>query len=106
MSIVQRKGIDERQEYTWTDRAKMPGYYRIKVLLMNGEEVYSQVLSVRGETQGSSLKVYPNPVENDAVFSFYSEKEQEASLTIYEASGKKLFSKNYHFTKGPNTVFE
>ena len=50
------------------------------------------------------LKVYPNPVNDDAVLDFYSEKEQTITVNILNVKGNKLDAIYRNATVGLNSL--
>lgn len=66
MATVFGKGGRITNEYVCTDAMPFAGnnYYRIKIVLQNGNVQYSQVMLVMPASQTAMVQVYPLPVQN------------------------------------------
>jgi hypothetical protein len=82
-------------QYRFTDKTPAPGliYYRVKMIDVNGKQVFSKVVSLNaGEPYTGALSVYPNPVLKNCVIRMPVSVTMVA-ITLYNSSGaiiKKL----------------
>lgn len=66
---------------------------------------YSTVLtSSEIENISDNTIVFPNPFSNDATISFYSEKTQNAFISIYDLTGNIVVNTEYNSLNGINTL--
>ena len=52
----------------------------------------------------SGSSVFPNPTTNNATLQINAVKEHQGKIALMDVNGKKLFEKNYSFSKGSNQV--
>jgi len=77
-------------------------YFRIKQFDKNGISVNSEIRSVRLNSKGLTVGVYPNPVKTTANVSFDLENNAEVAVSLTDASGKQIFVKQLQGIKGAN----
>ncbi|HWB28576.1 MAG TPA: T9SS type A sorting domain-containing protein [Chitinophagaceae bacterium] len=94
-----------QQNYTYTDDAPLNGinYYRLKQVNTDGNYYYSQVSIVKFTPTGI-LKVYPNPASSYLTVSLSNDKNEAAYISVFDASGRLLYSKQEQLTTGANTI--
>lgn len=72
-------------------------YYRLKQVRKNATYFYSDAVSVHVKPENTLMNVYPNPVaagENlNISYPNFSAKEQEILITVFDFTGKTIFSK-------------
>lgn len=69
--------------------------YRVKSININGEQKYSNTLSLRSNQIGNGLEiiqVYPNPVQNQLKIAFNIAGKSNITYTITSLSGQVLFN--------------
>jgi hypothetical protein len=78
-------------------------YYRVKQLDKNGQSVYTGIKSLRLESKGLFIGVYPNPVTTMVNLAIDAEQDDEANISISDASGKQVKTSRIQLFKGANT---
>ncbi len=80
-------------------------YYRLKMVLSNGNVIYSNVLVVRGKNaDANSFKVFPSVISNTATVSVTAGKKQQAALQIVDLNGRLVSSQNVVLQEGNNNL--
>jgi len=79
-------------------------YYRIREEEIDGQAVFSKVVSVRLSGLSGKLSVYPNPAQSASTISFQSSAEETVSLRLYDVKGNQLWTKQYEAQTGQNMV--
>lgn len=79
-------------------------YYRIKVIAVNGQVKYSNVVAVRKEKSAGIFTVHPNPANDVASVRFSAEKEGVVNITIRDFAGKLVYQQNVKALKGNNIL--
>lgn len=96
------------KDYTFTDATPTTGinYYRIKDVDINGVVTTSKVVSAVYNTKvvGDKLSLSPNPAVNLVNVNFNAQAEGNATINVYDYSGRLLSSQLAHFTEGANNV--
>jgi len=79
--------------YAFLHRSPQPGtnYYRLRQVDFDGNEEYSNVISLEIEKQGS-FSVWPNPAQQGTPVSINTDFIGEAKLAIYDLMGRELWS--------------
>jgi uncharacterized repeat protein (TIGR01451 family) len=79
--------------YQYTDNSPLKGvnFYRLKMVDKDGKYSYSSIKSINNASS-FDVTVYPNPVKNDLVLDFISEKNLDMQLQIVNAEGRMIFS--------------
>lgn len=117
---VQRSLADtthfEVVNYVWAinisgfkDRYRLPdangyehiSYYRLRVILRNGDVAYSNIAAVKGYNQRSFL-VYPNPATSVVTIQYLAKEGGEALIKIYDATGRLIIEETAEMKKGVN----
>ncbi len=80
--------------YVWVDENPLPGisYYRLKQTDFDGQFSYSGIVAVTVTGKQIQLSLYPNPTQGD-VFVRISSPSEKAEVTIYDITGRVLYSK-------------
>jgi PKD repeat protein len=72
---------------------------------INSREVYvATAIKDNGPAGTRSLSVYPNPVSGTLYIPVKLDNSENLSLTIFDASGKKVFSQTYKYSAGEHTI--
>lgn len=91
--------------YSFTDAtplappASSKVFYRLKMVDKDGSYTYSDVKSVNVNS-GFNVSIYPNPVRNNLTLYIASLKKESISITIINAEGKMLYSKQAWAAQG------
>ncbi|MCP2044808.1 LamG-like jellyroll fold domain-containing protein [Pontibacter sp. HSC-36F09] len=86
-------------DYTFTDEKplKEQGYYRLRLVRLDGTATYSNIILVQDRSPAaSSFRVYPNPaaVGDELTIEVANLKESEdVTFMITDASGRQVFSR-------------
>ncbi len=94
-----------REEYILQDAFQYRTvWYRVLITDRNGRRYYSAVLRFTGKLPLNQVyvNIYPNPVHNTPVFFFNSTRTQKVNYTLYDATGKKVWSNKLLINSGEN----
>lgn len=82
-----------RDTFTTSDKLIQNGiyYYRVKLLLNNGKEVFSDTLQVR-IFQNKQFIVYPNPYRNGGKLIIQAKDHENSIFELFSSMGQKVFS--------------
>lgn len=90
--------------YTFSERNTGGTYYRLKLVNKDQSTSYSAVVLVQSEVAVSAkLQITPNPVASSLAFTYRASGAEEVTLTLYNAVGAKIFSRQLAVQKGTNT---
>ncbi len=94
-----------QQNYKVVDKKPLTkALYRLKIEDKNGKFSISKVISIERKESGLKLNaVYPNPNDGNFVVSLTSEPNMEGTMTLVNALGVKVFSKELN-EKGGSTI--
>ena len=79
------------------------GYYRIKIVLGNGQSYYSGLLKVTRSMDGK-MKVYPNPVREKLQFNLTAPTSGIANVSVVDYSGRVIMNRSLSVQKGANNI--
>lgn len=65
-------------------------YYRLLLTDLNGQQRYSDVKSVRIDKVRNMLSLQFNPVRNEAVLNYISQREEKVTIRITDAAGRTI----------------
>jgi hypothetical protein len=77
-------------------------YFRVKQIDRDGKFVYTEIRSVRLDSKGLVVGVYPNPIKATANVSFDLGEASDVLIKITDAAGKQVAIKQVQGFKGPN----
>jgi Secretion system C-terminal sorting domain len=83
--------------YNFVDNAfEKTAYYRLKQLDTDGKFSYSPVIALQKFGLKGSMKIYPNPLSNQATLNidFAENSYKNASISVFESNGKPIYQKN------------
>lgn len=78
--------------------------YRLKLVDKDGKFSYSNIIRISPESKAGTLVVFPNPVISNISFSFTSNMNGTAAITIFDKTGRTVFMNTIKFSKGDNTL--
>ncbi|WNJ20834.1 T9SS type A sorting domain-containing protein [Pontibacter sp. G13] len=64
--------------------------YRVKMVFHSGKELFSDVVRISSEAQFQQISMYPNPVSEVAMYSFYMDQLESFEIGIYNRSGQRV----------------
>ncbi len=81
-------------------------YYRLKMVDIDGNFKYSNVIVIRKIQKGADLVVNPNPVRSGvkATANFTATANSKVTFSIIDASGKVVLTQQNNVLQGTNTV--
>ncbi len=79
-------------------------FYRIKVIAKDGRIAYSNVVLVRKQKTSVEFSIYPNPANELVNLKYFSSKDAEATIAIFDAIGKQVITQKVKLYKGNNAV--
>ncbi len=98
----------EKQEYSFEIKNPLNGihYYRLKQIDYNGHFEYSKLISVNFRVKNKQIgKLYPNPNKTGLVnLEFTSSKDDEITVSIFDKTGRFLFSRIQEVSEGSNNL--
>ncbi len=71
---------------------------------MTGKFIYSKIVSLRLGQPETKISVYPNPADDHAMLSLYSEKQTTAMMRLMDNSGKQIIYKTFAVNTGNNSI--
>lgn len=80
-------------------------YYRVQLLNQEGEFIYTPIIVVKTTHAISAIKVFPNPLQNQAWLNVESPNNEQVAIILYDASGKIVRQMHQQLVKGMNTIF-
>ncbi|MCC6181485.1 MAG: T9SS type A sorting domain-containing protein [Bacteroidia bacterium] len=101
------KGITtEKNTYYATDGKPYElTYYRIKIIYQQGNEKYTNIISVNIANSIDNLQsVYPNPTSSDLNFEYYLKHAGNIQVSLIDYAGKTAFDTTYQLTEGKNKL--
>jgi hypothetical protein len=92
--------------YTYTDRSPLAGngYYRLKMIDLDGKFQYSQVVSVSSDKNSLPLVVYSNPFSDQIRVKVNVSKAENLTLTVTDIIGKTYLKQGYNAQAGDNLI--
>ena len=89
-------------EYSFNDKATSgKTYYRIKEVDKDGAFTYSSIVAVVNNPV--AMQLWPNPASSQVTITYVAEKNERASLEIFDVNGKKIRTENVQLTEGTNS---
>ena len=79
-------------------------YYRLKTVDKDGRYYYSAIVRLNIVDDGTSISVYPNPVQNTASLLFNSDITGKALVKIIDKTGRILMNDRISAVKGNNAA--
>jgi len=80
-------------------------YYRLKQIDVDGGYTYSQIIRIRNESESDGgVKIYPNPVVNNAAISINSRTTQTVHIKIHSSGGQLVNELVTQLSPGSNNI--
>ena len=80
-------------------------FYRLKEIDNNGLYTFSDIKRVEANSANvNSISIYPNPAKSLFYIKLYSEKTSEASIILYDVTGKKVLNNTISLYKGLQNI--
>jgi uncharacterized repeat protein (TIGR01451 family) len=79
-------------------------YYRLKVIGKAGDIKYSNVIVIRLSYINRDITLTPNPATNFVTVKFYTYRDGEVTVSLFDNTGKKIISQNQKAFFGNNEV--
>ena len=94
------------QQYQTTDDHPFKGvsYYRLSQTDVDGQTTSFDMVAVNNDNAISDIAVVPNPIIGNATLFFGAGAKGACDITIYDLSGRKLYSEQVNAQKGRNRV--
>jgi len=89
--------------YNFFDQSPISGanYYRIKMIALNGEMKYSNIVVVKLNSKGTALEIYPNPVVGNSVQLQLSNWEKgNYSMKLFNQFGQQVLNRTINHLGG------
>lgn len=80
------------------------GYYRLKMVDLDGKFVYSKTVTVTTENTSVPLVVYSNPFSDQIRLKINLSKPQNLMMTVSDMQGKTYITQSYQAQSGDNMV--
>jgi hypothetical protein len=96
-----------RVNYAFNDAKPNPGtnYYRLRMIDKDGTYDYSNVVSIKITVKGVVITtVYPNPFINSVSATISSDKQANATISLYDFAGRIVLSQQRSINKGISTL--
>jgi hypothetical protein len=95
-----------RNSYSVNDNNPYEGitYYRIKQYDFDGYFKYSNIVAVNIKPIDETVVIYPNPVSANGVLEISTVETAEQILSIFDVTGKLVYSKKYILVAGKNQL--
>jgi hypothetical protein len=95
-----------RNSYSVNDNNPYEGvtYYRIKQYDFDGYFKYSNIVAVNIKPIDETVVIYPNPVSVNGVLEISSAESTEQILSIFDVTGKLVYTKKYSLVAGKNQL--
>jgi len=105
-SVKAKGNSSTTTDYQFSDKLPLDGtgYYRLKMVDLDGKFKYSKTVSVTSETDTRPLVVYNNPFSDMIRLKVNVSRAQDLVITVSDMLGKTYINQNYHAQSGDNLV--
>lgn len=79
-------------------------YYRLKIVDVNGNVKYSNILPIKRIINRTAVTIQPNPAADATSVHFFAEKEGEVTIRLIDAVGKTVYFNKQKVFKGNNNI--
>jgi Secretion system C-terminal sorting domain len=92
--------------YGYKDATPLPGtgFYRLKMVDLDGKFKYSKVISVSSDPSTQALVIYSNPFTDEVRVKVNIAQADNLTLTITDMVGKSYLRQNYNAQAGDNFI--
>lgn len=92
LAQVKSKQSSEEQAYhIYDDQPFSPiSYYRLKIIQKDGSVRFTDVVSVSFERSLQQIRIYPNPANEQAIISYFSQTNEDISYEVFDAHGQLI----------------
>jgi hypothetical protein len=107
IGTVKAKGFSSTtSNYFLTDKSPLSGtgYYRLKMVDLDGKFVYSKTVTVTTENSSVPLVVYSNPFSDQIRLKINLSRPQNLMMTVSDMQGKTYITQSYQAQSGDNFV--
>ena len=98
-----------QHDYIFRDYDVKPNvvyYYRLHQIDYNGESAYSPVVSSQLKGRFINASVFPNPVTNESVLSYFIDRDAKVSVSAINTIGEEIMlQKDIDQSAGPQHLF-
>jgi hypothetical protein len=105
-SVKAKGNSSTTTNYSYTDKLPLDGagYYRLKMVDLDGKFKYSKTVSVTGDKNSLPLVIYSNPFSDLIRFKVNVSRAQTLTMTVSDIMGKTYISKTIQARAGDNLV--
>ncbi len=107
IGTVKAKGFSSTtSSYFLNDNAPLNGigYYRLKMVDLDGKYVYSKTVTVTTDNSSVPLVIYSNPFSDQIRLKLNLSKSQNLTMTLSDMQGKTYLTQSYQAQLGDNFV--
>jgi Domain of unknown function (DUF4082) len=105
-SVKAKGNSSTTTDYGYSDKLPLDGigYYRLKLVDLDGKYVYSKTISVTGDKNTVPLVIYNNPFSDLIRLKVNVSRAQNLEMTVSDMMGKVYISKSLQAQAGDNLV--
>jgi Domain of unknown function (DUF4082) len=105
-SVKAKGNSSTTTDYSYSDKLPLDGvgYYRLKLVDLDGKYVYSKTISVTGDKNAVPLVIYSNPFSDLIRLKVNVSRAQNLTMTVSDMMGKVYISKSLQAQAGDNLV--
>ncbi|MBP8240055.1 MAG: T9SS type A sorting domain-containing protein, partial [Saprospiraceae bacterium] len=93
------------QFYQFTDKQPLPlGYYRLRMVDLDGSAAFSKIVSADRQKQASKLRISPNPFSDQLFINLYAQEAATAFVSLTDVAGKVIWQMQIAVTEGSNRL--
>jgi hypothetical protein len=93
--------------YVYTDAspAAGPNFYRLRMVDLDGQYRYSDIISIDGVIKGFTVSASPNPFRDHVTVNIESNSDESLSMLLINSEGKIISRKNVNINSGTSTYY-
>jgi hypothetical protein len=105
-SVKAKGNSSTTTNYNYSDKLPLDGdgYYRLKMVDIDGKFKYSKTVTVSGDKNTRPLVIYSNPFSDLIRLKVNVSRAQNLNMTVSDMLGKIVISKSYQAQAGDNFV--